>query len=354
MSNASSSDCSPTSEHGRGAPRDAIVIGPRGNGKTALLRWFQQEIEAGAGADVVWLTPSDVGDLDSLATGARATSPLRVTAAGNTVVLDWHRPAGLGARRSAGVVDEIADGALQAETARDAARRGAQPGRARRERSPERKSVRDCRSPVPVGFGRYAGASDAPERGIGDILESRETDRRRPAGRHRRRCRPDPPVRETGPARHIRSRCARRGRRGDPRLSLLRAVVGRRLVERRQRHQRDVNSPRPRRGGQGPHSTARGTTTTKIGATSWSNEVCWASPRVSRAPSVARRRCRAASCGPPSYPRGLAARLPARCGLEEGLASVGYVWRRPGAGNRWEPGLPNLMTYVEAASAQSP
>ena len=33
-------------EHGRGAPRD-VIVGPRGNGKTALLCWFQREIEAG-------------------------------------------------------------------------------------------------------------------------------------------------------------------------------------------------------------------------------------------------------------------------------------------------------------------
>ena len=56
-------------EHGRGAPRDAIVVGPRGNGKTVLLRWFQREIEAGeTNIDMVRLTPSDIRSLDSLAT----------------------------------------------------------------------------------------------------------------------------------------------------------------------------------------------------------------------------------------------------------------------------------------------
>ncbi len=53
---------------GRGAPRDAVVSGPRGNGKTVLLRWFQREIEAGGGIDVVWRTPSDLPALDVLAT----------------------------------------------------------------------------------------------------------------------------------------------------------------------------------------------------------------------------------------------------------------------------------------------
>ncbi len=53
---------------GRGAPRNAVVSGPRGNGKTVLLRWFQREIEAGGGIDVVWRTPSDLPALDALAT----------------------------------------------------------------------------------------------------------------------------------------------------------------------------------------------------------------------------------------------------------------------------------------------
>ena len=53
---------------GRGAPRDAVVSGPRGNGKTVLLRWLQGEIEADGGIDVVWRTPSDLPALDALAT----------------------------------------------------------------------------------------------------------------------------------------------------------------------------------------------------------------------------------------------------------------------------------------------
>ena len=53
---------------GRGAPRDAVLSGPRGNGKTVLLRWFQREIEAAGKVDVVWRTPSDLPSLDALAT----------------------------------------------------------------------------------------------------------------------------------------------------------------------------------------------------------------------------------------------------------------------------------------------
>lgn len=54
---------------GKGSPRNAILSGPRGNGKTALLRWFQREIEVGSDEiDVVWLTPTEMPCLDALAT----------------------------------------------------------------------------------------------------------------------------------------------------------------------------------------------------------------------------------------------------------------------------------------------
>ena len=54
---------------GRGAPGVAVLTGPRGNGKTVLMRWFQREIEAGQPAvDVIWMTPGTIRDLDALAT----------------------------------------------------------------------------------------------------------------------------------------------------------------------------------------------------------------------------------------------------------------------------------------------
>ena len=52
----------------RGAPRFAVLTGPRGNGKTALMRWLQREIESeGKAVDVAWLTPNEIPDLDALA-----------------------------------------------------------------------------------------------------------------------------------------------------------------------------------------------------------------------------------------------------------------------------------------------
>ena len=54
---------------GEGPPSDVVMIGPRGNGKTVLMRWFEQECRAGANPlDAVWLTPNQMPTLDVLAT----------------------------------------------------------------------------------------------------------------------------------------------------------------------------------------------------------------------------------------------------------------------------------------------
>lgn len=53
---------------GRGAPRDVVMCGPRGNGKTVLLRWFQQEVTSlDSRIDVLWRTPTDLPSVDALA-----------------------------------------------------------------------------------------------------------------------------------------------------------------------------------------------------------------------------------------------------------------------------------------------
>ena len=52
---------------GRPCPSNVILIGPRGNGKTALLRWFKRRCEKAKGVDTVWLTPKAVPGRDALA-----------------------------------------------------------------------------------------------------------------------------------------------------------------------------------------------------------------------------------------------------------------------------------------------
>ena len=53
-------------------PHDVVLVGPRGNGKTVLLRWFQQACaQSKPAVEVVWLTPSALPNqpalLDALA-----------------------------------------------------------------------------------------------------------------------------------------------------------------------------------------------------------------------------------------------------------------------------------------------
>lgn len=54
---------------GEGPPSDLVLIGPRGNGKTVLMRWFEQDCRNdGNPVDAVWLTPDQMPSLDVLAT----------------------------------------------------------------------------------------------------------------------------------------------------------------------------------------------------------------------------------------------------------------------------------------------
>ena len=51
-------------------PHNVALLGPRGNGKTVLLRWFERETLATRKAgkvDAAWLTPNKIPDLDKLA-----------------------------------------------------------------------------------------------------------------------------------------------------------------------------------------------------------------------------------------------------------------------------------------------
>ena len=54
-------------KHGASPPHDVVLIGPRGNGKTALLNWFQGACESSEKpVDVLRLTPRDVPMPDAL------------------------------------------------------------------------------------------------------------------------------------------------------------------------------------------------------------------------------------------------------------------------------------------------
>lgn len=45
-----------------------VVIGPRGNGKTVLMRWFEGQCKDSPDVDAIWLTPAGIGNnLDELA-----------------------------------------------------------------------------------------------------------------------------------------------------------------------------------------------------------------------------------------------------------------------------------------------
>lgn len=61
---------------GISAPAEIILYGPRGNGKTALLRWVRRQVDADDALDVCWLTPAEVRDPDALARHLRVTSRL--------------------------------------------------------------------------------------------------------------------------------------------------------------------------------------------------------------------------------------------------------------------------------------
>ena len=51
---------------GRMVPAEVVLIGPRGNGKTALLRWFESTIRERGDVDVVWITPTEVASVQEM------------------------------------------------------------------------------------------------------------------------------------------------------------------------------------------------------------------------------------------------------------------------------------------------
>ena len=57
--------------------RAVVLYGPRGNGKTALLHWVEQRVEADPVLDADWLTPSDFPDAGAVASQLELTSWLQ-------------------------------------------------------------------------------------------------------------------------------------------------------------------------------------------------------------------------------------------------------------------------------------
>ena len=78
---------------GRSAPGEILLYGPRGNGKTALLRWAKREADADDGLDAHWLVgsdipaPADFVSLLDLGSWLRKIAPESVSVAGVGVSL---------------------------------------------------------------------------------------------------------------------------------------------------------------------------------------------------------------------------------------------------------------------------
>ena len=93
--------------NGRPPPREIVFYGPRGNGKTALLVWLQEEAVSSFGLDVVRLTPAaartEAGLVERLlpASGWRRLVPERISAFGTTWRPGERRPPPLDAALAA-------------------------------------------------------------------------------------------------------------------------------------------------------------------------------------------------------------------------------------------------------------
>ena len=340
-------------EHGRGVPRDAIVIGPRGNGKTALLRWFQQEIEAGSGADVVWLTPSDIEDLDSLATELvplhrfESLRPETLSFSIGIGRLGWElgdRPASLTRllmarckrRPLVTLLDEAHNldkrvanvllNASQSVTA-EAPFLLVLAGTPELQMRLNEVSATFWNRAKQIGIGRLDATATA-------------------AALTRPFAKQEPPVTfEAGALGKVVAET-----QGYPYFVQLwgdalwnaandigATVIHTAIVEaasvafgsERENYYEDRRNELEQRDLLGVAASVASAFRRKETLSGGELRAAIASAQPDGATTDALR-------------------------LEDGLASVGYVWRRPGAGNRWEPGIPNLMTYVEAASAQSP
>ena len=69
-----------------------------------------------------------------------------------------------------------------------------------------------------------------------------------------------------------------------------------------------------------------------------------ANPSASLPATLSERELDAANAA--ALPAGAASHEVLQCQYH--LINVGYVWKAPGAGGVWQPGIPSLMDYVEA------
>lgn len=70
-------ECFETLRQGEPVPSEVILYGPRGNGKTTLLRWVETEAEATGGLDTYWLVGSNVPEPEGLVKSLEIGSWLR-------------------------------------------------------------------------------------------------------------------------------------------------------------------------------------------------------------------------------------------------------------------------------------
>ena len=326
--------------------RDLVLHGPRGNGKTALLVWLQQEAAAYPGIDVLSLTPAGMPDETklverllpaSLVAAFRAGAGFR---AGNHVAAGPARPAAAG--RSLG--------RACAESAAAAAdRRGAHARRRRRPRAVECRPAGGQKVAVPARAGRHPEPSRPPECDGRDVLEPGRPASHRPAGRTgdgggvaKSVAGATPSRSTTTPSAHI-----VRDSHGYPYFVQLwgQAVVASGGGGRPTGHDRRKGASR-RRPSAPPSQpwTGRRTTTTWIATKS--------SRRYALLP-VARTVAEAFDTFPllndvqleTAILRGLDATPGSQpTEAKDMLRNVGYVWR-PDAKSAWEPGIPSLMDY---------